>query len=107
GTPAGVGRDASDLDVVEAPAVQVGSLVEVRLGVLRVGGVFGPSLLGSLAGTFLGTAIASHFLHGFGGATPEGLTANEPDGAADPEHSEADLDQGSDLDGGGFDDIEV
>src|SRR5678815_3890745 len=38
GTPAGVGRDASDLDVVEAPAVQVGSLVEVRLGVLRVGG---------------------------------------------------------------------
>lgn len=71
-----------------------------------MGGVFGTSLLGSLAGTFLGTAIASHFLHGLGGPSAEGLSADEA-GAADQEYSEADLDSGADLDGGGLDDIDV
>ena len=71
-----------------------------------MGGVFGTSLLGSLAGTFLGTAIASHFLHGLGGPSVEGLSADEA-GASDQEYSEADLDSGADLDGGGLDDIDV
>ena len=78
-----------------------------------LGGVFGTSLLGSLAGTFLGTAIASHFLHGFEGSSAEAFSAHDRDDAddrgdtGDQEYSQADLDQGSDVDGGGFDDLEV
>jgi hypothetical protein len=106
GDPRAMARTATRAEVRD-PGFLERTLGRGGMGMGGVGGVFGPSLLGSLAGTFLGTAIASQFLHGFGGPTPEGLSADEPGGAADQEYSEADLDQGSDLDGGGFDDIEV
>lgn len=66
------------------------------------GGAFGSSLLGSLAGTFLGTAIASHFLHGFGGSPLETASATEPGGSAHADDLDADsaskADDGSDAD---------
>jgi len=109
GDPGALARAATRAEVRE-PGFLERTLGRGGMGMgAGAGGVFGSSLLGSLAGTFLGTAIAAHFLHGFGGSPLEGLAATEPAGAAHPDDldtdSAADADDYSDgLDGGGFDD---
>jgi hypothetical protein len=52
---------------------------------MGLGGMVAGSLLSSIAGTFIGTAIAHQFLGGFGGDEPHGLT--------DDAHANADQDQ--------------
>jgi len=110
GDPGALARAATRAEVRE-PGFLERTLGRGGMG-MGAGGVFGSSLLGSLAGTLLGTAIASHFLQGFGGTSLEGLAAREPGGAAQADDMDADsaagADEDSDLDGldegGGFDD---
>jgi len=78
-------------------------------GGMGMGGMIGGSLLGSIAGMFIGTAIAHQLLGGFGGpmygaGDPGGAEAAGDEGAGDG--GDADLgggdDMGGDLGGGDF-----
>ncbi len=70
---------------------------------LGPGGFLAGSLLSSLAGAFVGTAIAQHFLGGFGPAEDAGAAAEtqagDEHGTDEPGLQEA-SDEGGDLDGG-------
>jgi len=128
GDPGALARAATRAEVRE-PGFLERTLGRGGMGMgAGAGGVFGSSLLGSLAGTFLGTAIASHFLHGFGGSPLETASATEPGSSDHADDLDADsaskADDGSDaydldgdsaaysddsdLDDGGFsDDLDV
>lgn len=77
---------------------------------LGAGGFFAGSLLSSLAGAFIGTAVAQHFLGGFGPGEDAGAAdaqAGDEQGADEPGVQEAsdesgDFDSGADLGGDDF-----
>lgn len=80
---------------------------------LGAGGFFAGSLLSSLAGAFIGTAIAQHFMGGFGPAEDAGASDAQADaeqgadeaGAQDASAESGDADAGGDFDSGaGFGD---
>jgi len=58
------------------------------MGGMGMGGMFAGSLLSSIAGTFIGSAIAHQFLGGFG----ESQEAAMSDSSAEAEHATADAD---------------
>ncbi|HYD42234.1 MAG TPA: hypothetical protein VEB43_15515 [Anaeromyxobacter sp.] len=66
---------------------------------LGAGGFFAGSLLSSLAGAFIGTAIAQHFLGGFGPAEDAGGTADEQAAGADEGGDEPGVQEASDESG--------
>jgi hypothetical protein len=69
------------------------------------GGMFAGSLLSSIAGTFIGTAIAHQFLGGFHGNSETGGEADSADAeTAQDEGDQAFADGGDDL-GGDFGDV--
>lgn len=87
---------------------QPGTLERVfgREGGMGMGGMFAGTLLSTIAGTFIGTAIAHQFLADYdaGASTDEGSAAAEPDDSNAPDYEDGGDDFGGDLGGG---DIEV
>ena len=121
GDPGALARAATRAEVRE-PGYLERTLGRGGLGMGGGFGGFGSSLLGSLAGSFIGTAIASQLLHGFGGAGPGGAGLDplassggvagrdeadfsDVDSGSDP--MDSDLDGTDDLDGDSFDDLDV
>ncbi len=71
---------------------------------MGMGAVIGGSLLASVAGAFIGTAIAGAMFDGFGGDDyAQGFEDGAESDAGDP-GAEAGYDDGGDAGGGGFDD---
>ncbi len=121
GDPGALARTATRAEVRE-PGYLERTLGRSGLGMGSGFGGFGSSLLGSLAGSFIGTAIASQFLHSFGGAGL-GAAGQDPlassggpagrdeadfsdlDSGADP--MDSDVDGRDDVDAGNFDDLDV
>lgn len=70
--------------------------VGAAAGGMGIGGMVAGSMLGSIAGTFIGSAIANQFLGGFG-HSPEAANLGEAQGLADSANHEnkADDEQGS------------
>jgi hypothetical protein len=114
GDPAALARAATRAEVRE-PGYLERTLGRGGLGMGGGFGGFGSSLLGSLAGSFIGTAIASQLLHGFGGAGLDPVASgwgvagkdetdfSDVDSGSDP--MDSDLDGVDDVDAGGFDDV--
>ncbi len=71
-----------------------------------MGGMFAGTLLSSLAGTFIGTAIAHQFLGSFQGS-PEATSADADSAHAEASHdgADSDMDDGGDDLGGDFGDV--
>jgi hypothetical protein len=67
---------------------------------MGMGGIFAGGLLSTIAGTFIGTAIAHQFLGGFHGS-PEATSGDLDSARAETSHEESD----SGFDGGGGDDF--
>jgi hypothetical protein len=109
GDPRALARAATRAEV-RSPGFIERTLGPGGMGMGGGGFGFGSSLLASLAGSFIGTAIASQLMHGFGGppleqfASSDALAdAREPD-FTDVESGHGDVDAGDFDDGGGFDD---